>query len=180
MMVFAHAVLLSIGLIGLVVAAAVDVRLRLIPNPVVLGIAGAGFGLRVLDGVGGAFESLAIALVVFIPLGLLAGRKLLGGGDAKLIAAATLLVAPKLIPQMFLGIALAGGALALIYIATEFRAAYVRTLSPRNDTGASDGLVGRTGSMSSPISLPYGVAIGLGVAVVLLSGGLGCSSGTFC
>jgi prepilin peptidase CpaA len=168
MALFVHALLLSIGLMALIVAAAVDVKLRLIPNPVVLAIACCGLGLRMLNGLGGALESLAIAVVVFIPLGLLAGRKLLGGGDAKMMAAVTLLVAPTSIPRVFLTIALVGGALALVYVASGYRTAHARTASAP------------TGSTSAPNSLPYGVAIAVGVAIVLLRGGFGCSSGTFC
>jgi prepilin peptidase CpaA len=136
--------------IALVVAAVVDVRQRIIPDGAVLTVASAGLALRAINFGPTSFAiSAAMAFAILVGLGLLAGRGIIGGGDAKLIAAASLLRPPFEVPALMLHIALAGGVLALGYLAhNQLTAIKLR------------GNAGRLARPSDPIpSLPYGVAI---------------------
>ena len=77
-------------------------------------------------------------------LGQLTRLGIVGGGDAKLIAAVSLTQSPADVPSLLLHIALAGGVLALVYLARAL-------LSPQPS---------RVAVRSQ--SIPYGVAIVLG------------------
>lgn len=132
-------------LAGLAVAAAFDVRRRIIPNEAVLVVAGAGMSLRLLDFQGVALAvSVAIALGLLVALGQLARFAIFGGGDAKLIAAVSLSQAPSDVSALLLHIALAGGGVALFYLVRSRLVAQPLLVSLRSQ------------------SIPYGVAILLG------------------
>jgi prepilin peptidase CpaA len=176
-----ESLLLWVALIAVVVAAAIDVKLRLIPNVVVLVMAGAGVGLRVLTDGWASWESLVLAIGTFLPLGLLAGRDMVGGGDAKMIAAVTLLVEPSLVPQEFLAIALAGGFLGIVYLARQHRALCLGAANSGPGAGTVVVLAAPNAVPdSTPMSLPYGVAIAAGAAFVLFRGVPECWFGTSC
>ncbi len=94
-------------------AVASDVALRLVPNWVPALLAAAGLALRAVSGtlVGGliaAASVFALALVCW-------RRRWMGGGDVKLLAAATLTVPPLAAAGLLAAVALAGGALAALY-----------------------------------------------------------------
>jgi prepilin peptidase CpaA len=103
-----------IGATVLLVAAVHDVIARTIPNWLALGLALLGIAQR--------------AVTTSIPGGLLAGflifglaalcwrRGWLGGGDVKLLGAASMMVAPSNVPAFICAVALAGGILALLYL----------------------------------------------------------------
>ena len=173
-------VLLSAGLGGLALAAATDVRSRLIHNPTVLWVLGVGVASRVVADGWSSWVSLVAAVAVFLPLGLLAGRGLVGGGDAKMIAASTLLVQPRAILGLLLAIALAGGVLATIYIVRLALAA--RHDRRRRVTVGSNGDANAWEDATSDTkgSVPYGLAILAGAALIVFNGGLGCFSATSC
>jgi prepilin peptidase CpaA len=97
-------------------AAVVDVRERLVPYTTMAVVAASGTLIRVLTPHDHVWPSVVGAFVVFVVLSLLAGAGVFGGGDAKLIAAAALGLAPQDIVPLLLEIALAGGALACVYL----------------------------------------------------------------
>lgn len=135
------------GFLGLLVAAIVDWRSRIIPNELVIWVFIMGGLLRLNVAPSQIYSSLAIAVAVFAPLAVLAFYGAIGGGDAKMIAASTLLVAPGQTLALLAAIAIAGGALSLLFLARE-----------RLDRAAAARRVG----------LPYGLAIFAGHAFILL------------
>lgn len=143
-------VLYTILLILLLFAAVADIRARIIPNRYPAAIlllfpAAAAFG---------TFPDWPWHLLVFaasfaVCLGLFAAG-LLGGGDAKLLPATALWAGPEVLPVFLLITATAGGVLALALLARH------RLQTPARIDGAS----------ASPPTVPYGVAIAAGGAVV--------------
>ncbi len=102
---------------ALTLSASADLRARIIPNRFSILIALCGLVLQLKLSPGDVWISLLAAASVFAALGFLAHLSILGGGDVKLISAATLLVAPDRIPLLLAEISLAGGALSAIYLA---------------------------------------------------------------
>lgn len=98
-------------------AALYDLGWRLVPNRLPLALAGAGLVLRAGEGLDALLASLVGALVVAALLGAAWWRGLLGGGDAKLGVAAGLFVPPQALAAFVLATALAGGVLALLFLA---------------------------------------------------------------
>jgi prepilin peptidase CpaA len=124
----AVAFVLSCTAIALFMAAAVsDATRRIIPNELVLGLAALGLMRIAVDltagsGLGSAGLDLAAATAVF-GLGAAAfAAGMVGGGDAKLLAAGTLWIGTAGIAPYLLATALAGGALAVLYVAWRFMA----------------------------------------------------------
>ncbi len=146
----------SFAFAAMAIAAVIDVRQRIIPDRCVLIVAGAGAALRILnfDGASLLF-SLGIAFGVLVLLGQLARLNIVGGGDAKLIAASSLLFAPNAVPFAIAAIALAGGLVAIAYLLRE-AACRVRPADLQRQAAVA----------AHRDSLPYGVAILLGTLVV--------------
>ena len=171
------ATLLFSGLAGLVDAAAGDARNRIIPNHLVVFVAGTGLALRVASGLTSVILSLIGAASVFVVLVFLMHRNLIGGGDAKLIAAATLLVPPDRVVPLLLNIALAGGLLSCFYIAMLFFAKHAR----RPATHFLGHLfAGDSGKAKTGQPIPYALAILGGVIASMLSEVFQCFSATSC
>jgi prepilin peptidase CpaA len=167
------AVLLEVaGLLGLGLATLTDLRSRIIPNTLVLGVVVAGGAARIATDGALSWISLGIALAVFVPLALLAHRDMIGGGDAKMIAAATLLVEPPHVAPLLAAIVLSGGVLATGWLmATRLRKVTASAKPAAPGTGAdAPGLAPLPGSTQSADheQLPYGVAILAGVAITLI------------
>lgn len=141
---------MGVAVAALVVAAAVDLRRRIIPDTAVLTVAGAGLLLRLLDFDAASFAvSAVLAAVLLAGLGQLARNAIVGGGDAKLIAAASFLQPPTEVPALILHIALAGGGLALAYIArNQFNKLCFRVAAH-----------GAAQPLESMPSLPYAIAV---------------------
>lgn len=163
----------AFALASLALAAAIDVKTRTIPNGAVLGIVAAGLAMRLLDSGLGALISVAIASATFVALAALSRHDQIGGGDAKLIAAATLLVAPSQILALITMIALAGGVLAILYFIRALALPYVKrrrtTLGPYlgapTQTPASRFTMASAKEVAGSDQLPYGVAILAGTAL---------------
>ena len=105
------------GFAGLMTAAAVeDFRRLVIPNAIVLGLCGlwplqlASSPVVSLAGIAGAA---LCAAVVFAVGALLFSRGWMGGGDVKLLAAATLWAGPATTPELLIVTAVLGGLLAV-------------------------------------------------------------------
>ncbi|MBV8344104.1 MAG: prepilin peptidase [Candidatus Eremiobacteraeota bacterium] len=150
-------------LAGCCAAAFCDVRSRRIPNWLTGSLALAALAVHALDG----WKSLAVALAVMSGLTLLGtlvyARGGIGGGDVKLaISGSGLLSYPLFIPFL-LYTAIAGGALAVIYLA--FRPGSRPSLA-RTAVLAAGGLQGLPARRET---LPYALAFAIGAIFVALS-----------
>jgi len=141
-------------LLGLSIAAAIDVRSRIIPDRVVLLLVANGLALRLgMAGWHQAAISLLAAGAILLVLGQAARHGLIGGGDAKLIAAVALFVPVADVPALVLAIALAGGVVSSFYLVLRAMARH----------GAVLGLLRREQRrIAAGLPLPYALAIFLG------------------
>jgi prepilin peptidase CpaA len=158
----------ALGVSALVAAALFDLGWRLIPNALPVLLALGGLAMRAGDGTPG--HALAVAAGAAVLLGLAWSAGLIGGGDAKLATAAALFVPPAGVAAFALATALAGGVLALAYIA-------LRPLVPTRPVpaGRARGLAIRLAVAEARRihrgSLPYAVAIAAGALVTAYAGG---------
>ena len=146
-----------------------DVATRTIPNGLSLALAALGIACRSVEGWPAVATSLAAATALFILLLICHARGAIGGGDVKLLSALALGLPPLGSYQVVVATALAGGVLALVYL-----------LLPRLLAAAGPRAAGPCGSALQRIAaveawrirrrgpMPYGVAIGIGGAFVLL------------
>lgn len=150
----------------LAVAAAQDIAFRIIPNTVCAGLVLVGLILRFDDG--SIVRSVAFALLVFC-CGILCWRRgMMGGGDAKLLGAAALVVPPQDIGSLLVLTALCGGALAVVYIVLS----RVVQVAPARKTRFAPGRILRAERwrIRRGAPLPYGVAIACGGITLLMAG----------
>jgi prepilin peptidase CpaA len=181
-------VLWAAVMLVLAAAAVIDLRRRIIPNETVVFVAACGVGLSVLSRPGSTLLSLLLCLLLLLLLLVCAHFNVLGAGDAKLIAAATLLVPPERIFLLLVTIALAGGLLSVVYLAA-FRG--LKHARAARHHGARSGGSHPAGSftqfrragharMRAGYSVPYAVAVLGGVAFYLVSEIYQCSYGISC
>lgn len=111
----AHPVLVALSVAVLLGAVLNDLAFRTVPNWISLALLALGIGIRTLDG--GLALGLLACVLILLGAGFCWQRGWLGGGDVKLLAACGILVPPGLSGVMLLNVALAGGALALVYLA---------------------------------------------------------------
>jgi prepilin peptidase CpaA len=113
-----HATTMTMFLAGgglLAYAAAHDIGFRTVPNWVSVALAACGLALRLLQGDAG--WGLACGAMVFCCAYAAWWRGWMGGADVKLLGAAAVFVAPPLVPMLIIATSLAGGILALAYLA---------------------------------------------------------------
>ena len=140
----------TLAAVGLFAAAAVtDSRSRRIPNALPAGLALLGLvrmaaALAAGAGAGAVAADLAAAMAVFAAGAVAFRFGLLGGGDAKLIAAGALWLGAAALGPFLLATVLAGGVLAVAFVVA--------------------GLLRRRGAAAA--SLPYGIAIAAGGILV--------------
>jgi prepilin peptidase CpaA len=133
---------------ALVAAAVTDIRARLIPNAVPLVVATAGVVHAIL---GGGLAPAAVVAAALFALGFVAfALGVMGGGDAKLLAAVGLWIPPAALHDFFTITALTGAVLALVVVARRRLSVAV--------SGAA---------VAEPASVPYGAAIAAGAGYVL-------------
>jgi prepilin peptidase CpaA len=128
-----------------------DVKDRRIPNIAVIAVIGLAIVWAVAGGVGwlSALAAFAIALAIGVAL---YAFKIVGAGDSKLFAAVALFAGLGYLPFRAVAVALAGGVLAAVSLATRPRRAMVMfALQGKGDFGRG---------------IPYGVAIAIGAALV--------------
>jgi prepilin peptidase CpaA len=105
---------LTIIAAGGIVAAAIDLRTRRVPNALVAVIAAAGLGVAVFGaarvGLAGACAGCALGVLLMLPGYAFGGT---GGGDVKLLGAFGTLLGPAGVVHAWLAMAIAGGVLAL-------------------------------------------------------------------
>ncbi len=153
----------------LLLAALHDLATRTVPNWVACLLAAVGLGLRLIEG--GALAGVALAASVFLGAGLFWLRGALGGADVKLGAAASLCLPPASVGPFLLAMSLAGGVLAVIYLALS-------CVVPRPAPGRPRNWLARVAKaeawrMHRRGPLPYAVAIaagGLHAFVPLIAG----------
>lgn len=150
---------------GLLAAAASDLRRRLVPDTAVLAVAFGGLLLRFLSGgIASVGASLAAALALFVGLSLLWRLGALGGGDAKLIAAAALGETVAGLLALLAGIALAGGVLAGFWLLGAWLFADPARAARRNGRGAGRFLPPFGGAALARNPIPYAPAVLIGWA----------------
>jgi prepilin peptidase CpaA len=164
-----HSILLFAAATALLFAAGHDVAVRTVPNGASLIVASAGLGLNALDGQ--LVQTLFGGAVVFAGSWYCWRRGWIGGGDVKLLGACALLVSPASIPELVLSTAIAGGFLALLYVALG---RLMTGLSPSRPIPRPAGFLRRIWRterrrIRRGMSLPYCCAIAAGSLMTLLS-----------
>ena len=159
------------GFAGLMIAAAViDFRRLVIPNPLIGGLC--ILWLLHLETTSRATPAATLAAIgcaaaVFLVGAVPFSRGLIGGGgDVKLLAAATLWAGADALPPLLLLTALIGGLLALVLL-TPLGARFAASHSDGGPEPAGGGLAARR----TPV--PYGVAIAAAALVVTIAPQLG-------
>jgi prepilin peptidase CpaA len=138
---------IAIYLGGLALAAGWDMATRSIPNLLVATIALAACGRLLLVSPAALPSHGIVALAVLCCGALLFALRLWGAGDAKLLAAAAVVLGTKGLPLLILGTAMVGGILAIVYLTLRFL--------PGGKTTAAKGI-------------PYGVAIACGAIIAFV------------
>jgi prepilin peptidase CpaA len=160
-----HLAIATTALTLVVVAALQDIRERLIANRLSLLLLGLGVlhhmvtAASVADWLAMTGAAFALSAIVFLVGFALWRLGSLGGGDVKLLVAATFFVGLNGVLVLLAGTALAGGALAVAYLLGP---AFPPVLAARftgPDAPASSG---------HQRSLPYGVAIAAGLACAVV------------
>ena len=173
------------GLAALAVSAGFDLRQRIIPNAMAVLVAAIGLALGLLSAPAQIWIGVLVAVAVLFGLGILSHFNLMGGGDVKLISAATLMVPPLHVAGLLVDIFLIGGLLGLCYglvyriLKNLPQPAYVPARS-----GPGRGLrrlakLERRRILQTK-SMPFGVAVLAGVGVHVISEWVTCSSAIFC
>jgi len=171
------ALLLAIAACALLAASLYDVGWRLIPDKISVILLAVGGVLRFLDG--GAIAlgyALLASAVVFALLLAAFSAGIMGGGDVKLGAAATMLVPLAHVPSYLLAVALAGGAVSLVYVLLHYtfrnrppRAAVATALAgpPRQRPLMRRLAAAELRRIRTKASIPYGLAIAAGALVTM-------------
>ncbi len=150
----------------LIAAAATDLAVRLVPNAVCALLAAAGLALRAGSG---TLAAGALAAACVFALGFLCWRRgWMGGGDVKLLAAATLTVPPLAVAGWLAAVALAGGALAGLYLLLGALLPPVRSNPERNARGLIRILRRERRRIARRGPVPYAAAIAAGTVFVLI------------
>lgn len=162
---------LAVGCLLLLGAAIHDIMARTVPNELALAVALVGAALQLLQGT--ALIGVPAALLVFVLAALCWRRGWMGGGDVKLLGAASLLVPPGLVPTLVMAMALSGGVLALIYLLARHRMPVSHM--PRPEPARATALLARAWRaerwrMRRGGPMPYAVAIASGAFFALFNG----------
>ncbi|MGI4976303.1 MAG: A24 family peptidase [Janthinobacterium lividum] len=149
----------------LLYAAASDILVRSVPNRVSVAIAGIGLSVDLARG--DAMSGLIVATLVFASTVLLWRLGAMGGADAKLIPAVTMLLPPSHAPELLVCVAFSGGLLSAFYLA-------LRHLPPLVQRRSSVAVLRRLRIEQSRArradALPYVVAISAGTFIALAKG----------
>jgi prepilin peptidase CpaA len=162
---------LAVPALGLLAFAAWrDVATRTIPDGVSVCLAGLGLAVRAFAGWHALALSLAVATGLFALLLVCHARGAIGGGDVKLLTALALGLSPLGSYQLVAATAVIGGALGVLYFALP-RLIRGRPTQVRHPTSLLRRIVAiEAWRMRRRGPLPYGVAIALSGALVLLRG----------
>lgn len=178
--------LLAAAMLLLLAAARVDLRERIIPNRLVALIGVSGLLLGLVSRPETIWISLLAALAVLVGLGFLAHQRWIGGGDVKLISAVTLLVPPERIGLLLVAISLVGGVvsgsyLAAYYVFTRPHLQKIKYVATVYRFGKIQRLFqSERARILNVTSVPYGVAVLGGFALVTVSEIVKCFSAMSC
>lgn len=154
----------------LALAAQRDVAVRRIPNVCAVAIALIGAMRQAMSGGPALLQGLFAAAVVLLLTGGLWFRGLFGGGDVKMLSAATLLVPPGQVFALLLSVALAGGLLCVLHL--SLRVALPRRAVSRAPSGSLRRVLrAEAWRIGRRAPLPYGVAIAAGAAFLIVAPG---------
>lgn len=147
-----------------------DIATRTIPDALSLALVVLGLACRITEGLPALAWSLVVAALIFLLLLACHARGAIGGGDVKLLTALAVGLPPLGSYQLVVATALAGGALALIYLLLPH---LLRHLPPARRAGSRANALRRIAAVEAwrirrRGPMPYGVAIALGAALVLL------------
>lgn len=163
------------GLAALLLCVRSDVKDRIIPNEYAAIVAACGLALAATGWLRQLWISLAVAFALLVSLGFLCRMGLLGGGDAKLISAASLLFPPGETGRLLVAIACAGGVLSCVYLLARWklrRRAFAHPAVVRNGRSPpaeNESLFAQEcARIVAGKPMPYGVAIAGGVAFHLI------------
>lgn len=179
------ATLLVTGLSGLAAASISDVKERLIYNEIVVFVFGVGVALRLVSTPNLIWVSLLGAAFLLVVLGQFARYDLIGGGDAKLIAATMLLLPPERDGWLMAHIAAAGGVLGCLYLAARIGLRR-RILVPARaqpefpKAGPNGALTNELLRIRAGEPMPYALAILAGTAYSVTNEAIQCISATSC
>jgi prepilin peptidase CpaA len=160
--------LTTIGLLAF--AAWRDIATRTIPDRISLALAVLGLACRLTQGWPAVLLSVAVAAALFVILLVCHARGLIGGADAKLLAALALGFSPLGSYQLITITALAGGGLAAVYLLLP-RAMGARPSirpAPHRFVALRVAAIERW-RIRRRGPVPYGVAIAIGGAFVVLT-----------
>ena len=171
----AHLPALSIVYVGAVAcllcaAAWQDVLTRTIADRISVALLVLGIAFRLCEGWAPMGVSLLVALTLFVVLLPLCSGGILGGADLKLIVGLAAGLSPQATLQLLLAVTMAGGFVAAFYLLMR------AVLGRRPEQHRADRPLTRAGRIAAiefwrirrRAPLPYGVAIALGAAVVVL------------
>lgn len=143
-----------------------DIAFRTIPNWMPAALLALGIGIRTLDG--GLASGLLACVLILFGAGFCWHHGWMGGGDVKLLAACGVLAPPGLPGMMLLNVALAGGVLALLYLALGQVLAVPGAVCP---PGRLRGILWEERRrIHSRSPMPYASAIAVGALLVLCKG----------
>jgi len=151
--------------VALVISVVTDVARRRILDVVTLPALALGLGIRLVamgpgDPVSGFLGGALGALLLFAVFGLLAWRKKMGWGDAKLSAAVGACLGLPLAAWALVFISVAGAVQALVTLL--WQGAVIDTLAAAMRRGAQRLGLAAKGEQAQRRHIPYGVAIALG------------------
>jgi len=159
-----------IAIIGLVITAAWrDLATRTIPNAISAITLTLGVVVRIEAGLTALVLSSAAAFILFSLLLFAYARRLVGGGDVKLMSALAAGLSPLDSYHFVVATAIAGGILAVAYLLLSRRLQAIR--KPAGKSLLSRVIAIETWRICRRSPLPYGVAIAVGAAFVLLHPG---------
>ncbi len=167
-------IVLTLVLVIAAIAAYTDVRSRRIPNALSAALLGAGITLHAMHGWQSAAISIGLFLGVFAFGTFLFSFKLIGGGDVKLIAAASAALGWPDTVAFLLYTMIAGGVLGVTISIARGR---LRPVCDNVKTIVFPLLAGvRPAPISSAVgTMPYGLAIFAGAATLALGNAFGLS-----
>ncbi len=163
---------LSLVLIAAAIAAYSDIKTRRIPNALSAALLAGGLALHATAGWQSEAISIGLTLAVFAVGTFLFSLKLIGGGDVKLLAAASAALGWPDTAAFLLYTIIAGGVLGVAITIARGR---LRPMLSNLKTMALPALFGlRPAAVPSAVgSMPYGVAIFAGAAALTVGTTLG-------
>jgi len=180
------AFLWTVILIALTVSVVTDLKDRIVPNELVLFVAINGMSLTLLSRPELIWLNILLAVLVLFGFGIFARFGMVGWGDVKLVSAVTMFIRPDRLGLVLIEIAIAGGVLSGVYLAAYHTLRNSRVYQTRSAViTAPTGAVNRflrneRARILAADSVPYALAIFVGVGWYLAVEFHQCYAATFC